>query len=150
MQRPRGGAFERRNYVQKILKTRYGDSTKTEFVENQCEFWEIINHCLVHVCVPGARNDILDRGQLQAMAFGCCAISPVLADCLAWNQELVPGVHYISCASDYSDLIEKIEWCKCNRDKCIEIGQNVKKLFNETSTPKKLLEWIELCIKNTQ
>jgi hypothetical protein len=102
---------------------------------------------LVHVCVPGARNDILDRGQLQAMAFGCCTISPVLADCLAWNKELVPGVHYLSCANDYSDLIEKIEWCKSNRDKCIEIGQNAKILFQETSVPSKLLEWIKINVK---
>ena len=40
----------------------------------------------------------------------------------------------------YSDLHEKIEWCKANRKECVEIGARAKELFNETSTPKKLIE----------
>jgi len=147
MQRPRGAAVERRNFVRSLLVEKYGDKCRYDFVENQNEFWKTINNCLVHICVPGARNDILDRGQLQVMALGCCTISPVLSDCLAWNKELLPGVHYISCLPDYSDLIEKIEWCKSNRNLCVEIGNNAKKLFDETSTPQKLLEWIIRAIK---
>ena len=54
----------------------------------------------------------------------------------------MPNVNYVSCNYDYSDLVEKIEWCKSNRDKCIEIGRNAQKLFQETSVPSKLLEWI--------
>ena len=142
MQRPRGAAVKRRIFVQSLLKRKYGKNLRSEFVNDQHEFWKTINDCLVHVCVPGARDDILDRGQLQAMAFGCCTISPIITDYLAWSQELVPNVNYVSCNYDYSDLVEKIEWCKSNRDKCIEIGRNAQKLFQETSVPSKLLEWI--------
>jgi hypothetical protein len=142
MQRPRAGAKERRTFVQEFMKKRYDKNFVTEFVPKQIDFWNTINDCLVHVCVPGARNDILDRGQLQCMAFGCCTISPVLTDGVAWNRDLEPSVHYIACKNDYSDLIEKVEWCKQNRQICIEIGQNAKKLFEETSTPAKLVQWL--------
>jgi hypothetical protein len=142
MQRPRGAAIGRRNYVQKFLREKYGKDLVTEFTRDQVTFWNTINDCLVHVCVPGARNDILDRGQVQAMAFGCCTISPVISDCLARNWELTPGFHYVACKSDYSDLEDKILWCKNNRDICVKIGQNAQVLFNETSTPEKLWNWI--------
>ena len=146
MQKPRGAAVLRRNLVQKLLVETYNDKAKVNFVNNQEIFWATINDCLVHVCVPGARNDILDRGHLQAMAFGCCTISPKIPDCLAWNQELISDVHYVICKDDYSDLLEKIEWCRENRSSCVEIGRNAKRLFEETSTPDKLVEWILLNI----
>jgi len=148
MQRPRGAAINRRNFVHKMLKKRYGDNFGCNFVKEQREFWRTINNCLVHVCVPGARNDMLDRGQIQLMAFGCCTISPLITDRIAWDQELIPNVHYIQCKSDYSDLIDKIEWCKSHRDNCVKIGNNAKKLFYETSTPEMLLKWLLKVINN--
>ena len=147
MQRPRGAAVGRRNYVQGFLKEKYGKDLITQFNKDQLVFWNTINDCLVHVCVPGARNDILDRGQLQAMAFGACTISPVIPDRLSWNFKLVPEFHYIACKPDYSDLIEKIEWCRDNRSICVEIGQNAAKLFEGTSTPQRMWEWILEVIK---
>jgi hypothetical protein len=147
MQRPRANAVERRNFVQNMLRERYKDEVVTSFVENQESYWKTINNCLVHVFVPGARNDILDRGQIQCMAFGCCTISPPISDCVAYNKELIPGVHYIQCKEDYSDLVGQIEWCKSNRQKCIEIGNNAKNLFEETSTPHRLWKWVVDCLK---
>jgi len=142
-QRPYAGALERRKYVQALLKQTFqGVDTR---IYPQEDFWKLINECLVSVCVPGARNDMLDRGQLQQMAFGCCTISPYISDIFINVQDF--DKIYIQCANDYSDLVEKIAWCKENRDECIRIGQNAKMLFEETSTPERLWQWINLWIK---
>ena len=59
---------------------------------------------------------------------------------------LVPGVHYVECKPDYSDLIEKVNWVRSNEDKAIKIGRAAKQLFLETSTPQKQDEWIKKCV----
>jgi len=142
IQRSYGDAKQRRSYVKSILKEYYGSSCIIGPTIDQKKYWELINRCLVHVFVPGARNDILDRAHLQYLAFGCCTISPKINDVLSYNRELVPGIHYIECLSDYSDLIKRTEWCKSNRNTCVEIGRNAKKLFEETCTPNKLWDWV--------
>lgn len=142
MQRPYGGAIERRTFVQKMLRERYGTMVETGHKLPQADYWQKINNCLVHVFVPGARNDMVDRGHIQCMAFGCCTIAPPITDVLPYDGELIPGVHYVQCRSDYSDLIEKIEWCKNNRGRCIEIGNNAKRLFERSCLPGRLWDWV--------
>lgn len=144
-QDPRAGAKERRTHVRNILRSEYGNTLDYSRT-NQQEFFRKVSNCLVSVCVPGARNDMLDRGQGQYMFFGGCTISPRLVSCLSWNTPIIPNVHYIECADDYSDLIEKIEWCKTHLDECKQIGKNAKQLMFETSTPEKHMEWIRECI----
>lgn len=141
MQTPGGAAYQRRIMVQKMLKTRYKEEVKIT-PESQINYWNTIKNCLVHVYVPGARNNMIDRGHLQCLAFGCCTISPKIIDYLAYDRPLLENHHYISCKDDYSDLVDKIEWCKHNRKICVEIGKNAQQLFNETSSPKKLWESI--------
>ena len=141
-QRPSGNAVKRRKQVQDLLSNTYGnnfDSSKS----NQLAFWNKINNCLVSVCVPGYCNNMLDRGQLQYMALGCCTISPDLPEVLPNCNILQPQVHYIQCANDYSDLIEKIEWCKSNRKECIAIGDNAKAAFLSFGMPHALFGWIK-------
>ncbi len=41
---------------------------------------------------------------------------------------LKPYVHYIPIKSDFSDLFEKLEWCKSNDKKCEAIALNSRKL----------------------
>ena len=142
MQNPHGGALERRTSVQKMLKESYGKLAVIERTPSQVEYWKRINDCLVHVFVPGARNDMLDRGQLQYMAFGCCTVAPPIVDELPYGRKLLPGTHYVQCNSDYSDLLDKIEWCRNNRSACVEIGRNAKQLFEATCLPDKLWNWI--------
>lgn len=142
----RYGCYERRNRVQLLLKSRYGDDVVLKREKNQVDYWKRINSCLVHVFIPGARLDILDRGHLQYMAFGCCTISPPIIDMLPYYRKLEPGIHYVQIKPDYSDLIDKVEWCKHNRRQCIEIGHNAQKLFNATCTPTSLRDWIEKCL----
>ena len=144
-QRPYAGALQRRRKVQYLLTSVYKKNVDLK-ITDQLIYWKKINNCLVGVFVPGARNDMLDRGQLQFMAFGACTISPKLNIILPYNQELVPGFHYLECKADYSDLIEKIEWCKKNRQRCIEIGQNAKHLFMAFCLPRQIVKWMERCI----
>ena len=142
MQRSYGDAVERRTSVQKILRERYGGTVKTNYTLPQVDYWKKINNCLVHIFVPGVRNDMIDRGHVQYMAFGCCTIAPPIADVLPYNGELVSGTHYIQCSPDYSDLIDKVEWCKNNRERCVEIGNNAKRLFEQSCLPNRLWKWV--------
>ncbi len=145
-QRVYANATKRRSEVQKRLKRRYEQDVDFKLT-NQETYWNKINNCLVSVHVPGYRNDILDRGQFQMMAFGCCTISPKLLTILSYNQKLIPGQHYIECKADYSDLIDKIEWCKSNRKECIKIGKQAQELFSQYCTPEKITEWVSQCLQ---
>lgn len=145
-QRARHGGRIRRSFVREMLEDEYGNLVDTEITE-QVDFWMKINSCLIRVCVPGQRNDILDRGQFQYMAFGACTISPKLNTILPYMKKLEPGIHYIECTGDYSNLIEKIEWCKQHRGECVQIGRRVKKLFSETCTPDALWQWMCMALK---
>lgn len=123
----------RRSLVREILAARYGDDLDTDFTD-QLRYWKRWSQCLVSVHVPGLWANMLSRSQLQAFAFGVCTVSPVLHTYLG-DYPPVPGVHYVACRDDFSDLIEKIEWCRANREECISIGSNAKRLFEATATP---------------
>jgi hypothetical protein len=137
----RGKALHRRTAVREALFNRYGKAVLSEEIE-QRQFWQEINDLLVSVCVPGARNDILDRGQIQYMALGGCTISPKLAIDLPWAGILEPGRHYLECAADYHDLIPLVEWCENHREECAAIGANAKNLFEKTLTGDRLRKWV--------
>lgn len=124
----------RRSLVREQLRGRYGDDVDVEFTD-QVAYWRKATNCLVSVHVPGMWNNMLDRAQLQLMGFGVCTVSPVLYTRLSKEDNPIPDVHYISCRDDFSDLVEKIEWCRNNRDRCREIGVAAKRLFQRTCLP---------------
>lgn len=140
-QRPRLNAAVRRQRVQAALAGSYGHAVRTAFID-QREFWAEVEDILVSVCVPGYRNDILDRGQLQYMALGACTISPELRIELPGGRALVPGRHYIACAPDYGDLEPLIRWCDRNRARCREIGAEARALFESCLHPVALHAWV--------
>ena len=146
-QEPRRLALERRTRVQKMLRKRYGKDLDCNWRGTQGAFWRNNQHCLASVCVPGACNNMLDRGHYELIGLGVCTISPFIPTILPWNRILVPDQHYIVCKDDYSDLIEKIEWCRDNRQRCVEIGNNAKDLFTRYCTPDKYWEWIDHCME---
>lgn len=145
-QKPGAAAKVRRTVVQTRLQKHYGAAFDMS-ITNKQGFWEKVQHCLVSVCVPGARNDILDRGQLQYWAFGACTISPLIDIRLPWFNLPQPGVHYVECAADFSDLVDRIEWCRNNRVACRTIGAAAKELFLGCCTPAQVWSWIEHCMK---
>ena len=147
-QEPRRLALERRTRVQRMLWKSFGRANvDVDWRGNQKEFWNANKSCLVSVCVPGACNNMLDRGHYELLGLGVCTISPYIPTVLPWDKMFLPNQHYIKCRDDYKDLIEKIEWCKTHRDQCVEIGNNAKEMFDKYCTPEKYWEWIDVCIE---
>jgi len=144
-QAPAGAAVDRRNLVSKMLTRKYGKILDKARHPKE-EFFKLINKASAIVCVPGARNNMLDRGQGQQMMFGACTISPKLNTRLSYHGMLKPGIHYVECKPDYSNLIEKVNWVRSHKTQAIEIGKNAKALFLNTSTPAKQVQWINQCI----
>lgn len=139
-QKSYGKSVERRNNVKSVL---HSESTDLNGRSKQVEFWQQHENCLAAVCVPGAHNDMLDRGQYELMGLGVCTISPFIKTVMPWDQDLVPDKHYIRCADDYSDLKEKIEWARENKDRCQTIGDNAGAFFTNYCRPAMYVEWIE-------
>lgn len=140
-QRAYGDAVTRRKKVKTDLTRKFGGRLDARF-HRQGEFWRRGLDCLVSVCVPGARNDILDRGQVQFMGLGICTISPELVCELPYEQMPQPGVHYITCDPGYRDLAEKIRWCEEHREECVEIGKAARELFDRCCLPKAKWEYV--------
>ena len=148
-QRPYAGAKTRRTEVQRKLRTHYGNWVKAA-IKPQEEYWSEVSSCLTHVFVPGARNDMLDRGMLQWLAFGACVIAPPIRTLFPFGGSLKDGVHLIQCRPDYSDLIDRIEWCRANREACRAIGAAAKRLFLRTCTPKQTWKWVRQCLSGLE
>ena len=142
-QRPYAGAKERRLEVQQILAK---EDIRISIIKQE-EYFKEVGKILVTVCVPGANNSMLDRGQLQYMALGACTISPYVPEVMSFGGIIDQWAHYIPCTDDYSDLLEKIEWCRTHRERCIEIGKNAKEMFQRTCTPKAVNRWIKECLE---
>lgn len=140
------GAKQRRNHVQQLLKQKYDANADIAFRPGQPAFWSKHRDCLVAVCVPGARNDMMDRGHYEQTALGVCVIAPPISTHLPFDVRLMPGKHYVQCRPDYSDLIEQIEWCRENRSGCRKIGENARKLFTDNCVPARYWEWIGHCL----
>jgi len=145
-QRPYGNATQRRKMVHEMLRNKYGDNVDTSLTD-QRTFWNKINNCLCAVCVPGFCNNMIDRGFLQYLRFGCCCISPKLPEIFPAVGQLIPGLHYIQCADDYSDLFYAIEFVKSNRDRTRFIGRHAKEFTETIIHPKYLVEWIGKILK---
>jgi hypothetical protein len=145
-QRPHTQNWLRRNAVQSVLRQRYGTGVDVS-ITDQLTFWNKISHSLVSVCVPGARVDILDRGQLQYMAFGGCTVSPKLRIDLPFGRQLIANTHYLECANDWSNLVERVEYAREHPELCLMIGANAKRLFQDSLTEKALFRWIQRCTR---
>ena len=98
--------------------------------------------------MPGYSNNILDRGQFQYMAFGCCTISPKLPEILPFDNKLIDcHDYYIFINDDYSNLLNIITKLEQNHIMSLsimmDIGYEAKELFKRTSTPEVIGKWIE-------
>lgn len=138
---PGGNAKERRTYVQTLLKNNFS-KVETFGKMNQLEFWNAHENCLVAVCVPGATENMVDRGQLELIGLGVPTISPTLTTRFVDDSLLQPGVHYIKCKDDYSDLVEIISTVMSDTNYLITIGNNAKEFFKQHYTPEKYWQWI--------
>lgn len=143
-QTPGGNALQRRIMLRDLIMTKIPKSDTT--ITDQLTYWNKINTAKVAIFAPGARIDILDRGHLQYLAFGCCTISPEITDRITFGKQLIPNVHYIKCADDFSDVIDIVN--SLNKNHCLEIGENAKKLFKETCLPHIIIDQIKTLVKS--
>lgn len=64
-----------------------------------------------------------------------------------WQQwfydSFIPWKHYVPVKDDFEDVIEKLEWCKNNEDKCVEIVKNCKELFHHIYYHKNVVKQME-------
>lgn len=51
----------------------------------------------------------------------------------SWLMEttLIPNYHYVLIKDDFSDLLDKLEWCNKNQSKCIEIVTNANTFMSQ-------------------
>lgn len=145
-QRIYGCAIQRRTKVQGMLKKKYGVKLDTSFDAQMCDYWKAQERAMAIVYVPGASENSFDRGQFESIGLGVCTISPPINIALPFNKTMISGEHYIACKGDYSNLIEKIEWCRNNKERCMEIGANAKQLFDENCLPEQYWKWIMQCL----
>lgn len=61
--------------------------------------------------------------------------------------DLHPWIHYIPVKSDLSDLIQLIDWCEVNQEKCIQIASNAYEWAIQNMTKTKLFDWVESCLR---
>jgi len=140
-QLPNGAAIDRRNKVRALLSENFKDVDLNAKADQET-FWNLHKNCLVSVCVPGATNNMVDRGQMELIGLGVPTISPRLDTIFTYNETLEPDVHYIQCKDDYSDLIDKIKELKEDKLKCKEISTNAKQFFDTHYLPDKYWKWI--------
>jgi hypothetical protein len=147
-QRPVGQAKIRRTKVSNMLKTSRFKSDTSFYINNQSRFFLNANQALVSVHVPGCREDVLDRAQVQMMGLGVCTISPLLDETFANYNKLEAWVHYIPCENLFDDLLNKIEWCESNPNKTAAIGRNAQRFFDDNIHPTQLVKWVKECLND--
>lgn len=131
---------ERRRHVRRLLSQRYGSSLDHAWTSAEA-YWRRAAGSLVTICVPGADNHHLDRGQHQLMGLGICTISPQLFMAPLGDRPIA-GEHYVACRDDYADLVERIEWCRAHREECAVIGRRAREFFEAHSTPQAIWRYI--------
>ena len=139
-QLPNGAATERRELVHDIIASNF-NQYDIDAKSDQFAFWREHQHAIA-VCVPGATNNMIDRGQMELFGLGVCTISPELRTVLPYGQLAKPGIHYVQCADDYSDLVDIINHLYDNLDYANQIGKNARKLFELYFSPTSYWKWI--------
>lgn len=140
-QLPNGAATERRHHVHKLLKENF-DNVDVAADSDQLEFWQAHENCLAAVCVPGATNNMVDRGHLELMGLGVCTVSPELRTLFPRYSQLTANHHYIQCADDYSDLVDILKRLEKNPAICRRTGANARQFYEKYYTPERYWQWI--------
>jgi len=61
-----------------------------------------------------------------------------------WYSHLLKAyVHYIPVKSDFSDLIEKIQWCKRNERRCKQIAKNAVDFYDKYLCKESVLDYLQ-------
>jgi hypothetical protein len=140
-QLPNGAAVERRNLVQALLSQNFAD-VDISANDDQVDFWRRHEHCLAAVCVPGACNNMIDRGHMELLGLGVCTVSPELRTQLPFQRILEPNVHYLQCRDDYSDLVDIVRDLESNPRRAEMVAREARAFWDQTYTPRIYWKWI--------
>ena len=62
---------------------------------------------------------------------------------LWFSHKLIPYIHFIPIKHDLEDLIEKINWCINNDDKCHQIAINASKFFKKELSKNAIFDYLQ-------
>jgi|LauGreSBDMM110SN_4_FD.fasta_scaffold45002_1 hypothetical protein len=126
---------------------KYNFTTRRDIEMNPREYLKTVNvpkdniHCPEQI----AREDMINYKYIldidgnastwDATAWKLNSGSVIFKSDSNWVQwfydEYKPWIHYIPIADDFSDIQEKFNWCEDNPERCLEITQNAKRLFQK-------------------
>jgi len=106
-----------------------------------------VNDCLVAVTAPGTMPLQPDRTLMLLLAAGCGVITPKIPD-VFHKEQLVDGIHYISCKEDYSDVADIIREIDGRHEMLTQIGFNAKTWFRRNMTPNAIWNLIVKSVTN--
>jgi hypothetical protein len=70
--------------------------------------------------------------------------SRCVADQMWYFPLLRPYHDHVPVKADLSDLADRIEWCRANDEKCQEIAQNARNLYNKYLTRDGILDYMQV------
>lgn len=80
-----------------------------------------------------------------------CVLLMVESKWTCWAHSFMENnIHYISIKSDFSDLIEKIEWCRQHDDECLTIANNALDLGKHLLAKQNMTSWIAKMINSQE
>ena len=63
-----------------------------------------------------------------------------------YSDKLQPYVHYVPVSWDMSDLLDVVQWCRDNDDKCKEIAENARKFYDTYLGRDGILDHLQLLV----
>lgn len=81
------------------------------------------------------------------LASGSVIFLPESSFKMWYSDKLIPYKHYIPIHKNLENLIEQIEWCKKNDDKCKNISENALKLHTKLFSKEKILKYFNSKLK---
>lgn len=145
---PNGAATKRRKRVHSMLEEAFGENVDIKVNCDQIDFWKMHETAIASVCVPGATNNMADRGQTELLGMGVCTISPEIKTIFPYNKKIRDNYHYIQCNDDYSDLVEIVQTLYDNPKRSIRIGKNAKRFYEKYYSPEVYWKWIVKSVMN--
>ena len=80
------------------------------------------------------------------MSMGCCILLVDSKYKLWFRDMLKPMVHYVPVKDDLSDLIQQIQWCRDNDEKCSNIAKNARNFYIQYLQQDGILDYLQKLI----
>lgn len=82
------------------------------------------------------------------LGMGCCILL-VESEYKLWFSEMIyPYVHYVPVKKDMSDMLEIIQWCRDNDEKCKKISESAKHFYDKYLQKDGVLDYFQKILIN--